>query len=73
MLGNVPFFRQKLGSEVPLTTIQACDTNENISSHLQTIKKTSRRREMSVARHSFETEVDQDESQNLPQQVPTEI
>ena len=38
-----------------LTTIQACDTNENISSHLQTIKKTSRRREMSVVRCDTET------------------
>jgi hypothetical protein len=64
MLGHAPFLRQKLGSEVPLTTIQACDTNENISSHLQTIKKTSRRREMSVARHSFETEVDQNDEQS---------
>jgi len=56
LLTRGPFIRQKLNSGVPLTTIQACDTNENISSHLQTIKKTTRRREMSVARQSFETE-----------------
>ena len=39
-----------------LTTIQALDTHENISSHLCTIKKSSRRRDMSVARLSSETE-----------------